>query len=187
MMPSLSPPKNSGRDKGLLCSNGSVDEQRLTEGIAWLLMRSDWHGWYAIPEQEISVIAGLVAEYVQGADDRDICYTAEGCANQDRLSNFLSEQELDLRCTAGRPEAPEHAKYAAALMYFRYCYDNNEFMELRYLAELAPSLADDATAPAKFIQQLCPVFITLEQRYNDAMESELAQFKPSHAKNCRQG
>lgn len=151
---------------------GSIDAQSLTAGIAWLLLRSDWYMLYAIPHQDVSATAALVAEYVLGADDCEFSYAAEGCSNQDSLSNFISEHELDLRCRAALPDAPEHAKFAAALVYFRYCYDHNEFMELRYLAELASSGADDTTASTTFIQQLCPTFIYLEQCYNETMKSE---------------
>ena len=172
---------HASQNQVLLCRNGLIDAPYLAEGIAWLLSGSDWHLWYAIPEQEITTVADLVAEYILGADDRDISYSAEGSSNQNTLSNFISEHELDLRSSAARPDAPEHAKLAAALLYFRYCYDNNEFMELRYLAELASPAADASTAPVDFIQQLCPVFISLEQRYNDDMESELARFRASHA------
>ncbi|MBR1981941.1 MAG: hypothetical protein IKA23_04240 [Akkermansia sp.] len=184
-MSTLSEPQNSSRDKGLLCLCGSIDAPYLAEGIAWLLMRSDWYLLYTIPKPDVMAIADLFAEYILGAEDREFTYAAEGCCNQDGLTNFLTQNELVLRCIAARPDAPENAKFAAALTYFRYCYDLNAFMELRCLAELSPSVADDASAPAKFIQQLCPLFITLEQRYNDAMESELAQFKSSHAEHCR--
>lgn len=152
-----------------------INAQSLAEGIAWLLLRSDWCMLYAIPQQEVSATAALVAEYVLGADDCEFSYAAEGYSNQDSLSNLISEHELDLRCRAALPDAPEHAKFAAALVYFRYCYDHNEFMELRYLAELAPVGADDDAAPTAFIQQLCPTFIYLEQCYNESMKSEWAR------------
>lgn len=180
-------PQNPDCIKALLCNDVLIDAQNLAEGIAWLLSCSDWHLWYAVPKQEIIAIAGLVAEYVLGAEDRDIFYTAEGCSNQNSLSNFISEQELELRCRAAQPDAPELAKFAAALIYFRYCYDHNEFWELRHLAELAPPGANDITASVTFMQQLCPTLFALEQRYNEAMESELVQFKATQAEKFQQG
>ena len=143
---------------------GSIDAQSLTEGIAWLLLRSDWYMMYAVPQQDVSATAGLVAEYVLGADDCEFSYAAEGRSNQDSLSNFISEQELELRCRAAQPDAPEIAKFAAALLYFRFCYDHNEFMELSSIAQLAPTVPGDDYAPTQFLRWLCPIFISLEQR-----------------------
>lgn len=145
---------------------GLVDAQAMKDGVAWLLFRSDWYLLHAIPKQDVILTAEFVTEYALGADDREFSYAAEGGANSDSLSDFLCRMELELRCMAMCPQAPENAKIAAALLYFRYCYDHNEFMELRSLAQLAPSLPGEDSAPTTFLQRLCPILIGLEQRYN---------------------
>lgn len=144
-----------------------MDVQTMSDGVAWLLFRSDWYLLYAIPKQDVISTAELVAEYALGADDREFSYAAEGCSNSDSLSDFLCRMELELRCLAMLPHAPQNAKIAAALMYFRYCYDHNEFMELRSLAQLAPSSPGTNSAPTQFLQLLCPILIALEQRYDE--------------------
>jgi hypothetical protein len=105
-----------------------------------------------------------MAEYAMGADDREFSYAAEGRANSDSLSDLLSRMEQELRCDAMRTDAPVSAKVAAALLYFRYCYDHNEFMELSSIAQLAPTVPGDDYAPTQFLRWLCPIFISLEQR-----------------------
>lgn len=144
-----------------------MDVQTMSDGVAWLLFRSDWYLLYAIPKQDVISTAELVAEYALGADDREFSYAAEGCSNSDTLSDFLCRMELKLRCLAMLPHAPQNAKIAAALLYFRYCYDHNEFMELRSLAQLAPSSPGANSAPTQFLQFLCPILIALEQRYDE--------------------
>lgn len=139
----------------------------MAESIAWLLFRSDWYKMYAIPEQDVITTAARVAVYALGADDGEFSYAAEGRANQDYLSDFLSREELELRCMAMCSSASLKEKIAAAILYFRYCYDHNEFVELRSLAQLAPSAEDEA--PELFLQQLCPIFLALEKRYQESL------------------
>lgn len=144
-----------------------IDEHELAESIAWLLFRSDWYKMYAIPEQDVITTAARVAGYALGADDGEFSYAAEGRANRDYLSDFLSREELELRCMAMCPSASLKEKIAAAILYFRYCYDHNEFVELRSLAQLAPSAEDESVE--LFLQQLCPIFLALEKRYQESL------------------
>ncbi len=43
-------------------SEALIDKHALTEGVTWLLFRSDWYLLYAIPKQDVIATAGLMAD-----------------------------------------------------------------------------------------------------------------------------
>lgn len=126
-------------------------------GLGALRMMLHWASW----GKEYELVKALD---IQLPDHRRYTLHNENFQSLNQLGIRLSRMEQELRCDAMRTDAPVSAKVAAALLYFRYCYDHNEFMELSSIAQLAPTVPGDDDAPTQFLRWLCPIFISLEQR-----------------------
>ena len=142
-----------------------LNPTELSKNIARLLFCSDWYLWGKISPPDVELIAQFLADYVTGEEDREFSYMAEDGENQDSVSNFISYYELNIRCIAMQSCMGKGEKLAAALIYFRYCYDHNEFMELTQL-ELVLSLTEEERDSGAFLKELVNTLLALEQKYN---------------------
>lgn len=139
----------------------------LSENIQSLLSHSDWYLWNKTAPADLARISGLLAAYVLGdADDCEFTYMSDAGEFQDSLSNLLDQLELEIRCRAMSSCATPGQKVAAALLFFRNCYNGGEFMELTYLEQLRGEYA-----AADFLAVMIPLMLGLEKKYNSFLES----------------
>lgn len=139
----------------------------LTQSIQSLLSRSDWYLWKRIVPADLTRISGLLAAYVLGdTDDCEFTYMSDAGEFQDSLSNLLDQLELEIRCRAMSSCATPRQKVAAALLFFRNCYNGGEFMELTYLEQLRGEFSS-----ADFLAVMIPLMLGLEKKYNSFLES----------------
>lgn len=138
--------------------------------IEILLLRSDWYRWEKacpidVEPGEIKKIAELIFGYINGSDDCVFCYTnGEGFLVEDSISNYLSTNELNIRCIAMGERMGAGPRFAASLMYFRYCYDHTEYMELTQLKHVL--LRDGEHDSDAYIHDVINIMINLEQEYD---------------------
>lgn len=142
-----------------------MDEVCSFKDIEFLLFRSDWFIWRKASPQDVETIAKLLMEYIKGGEDKDFSYiTEDGAFKEDSISNFLSENELELRCIAMGDCMMRGVRFAAALMYFRYCYDHNAYMEFTQL-ELVLLRTDEKDSDA-YLMMIINIMAALEREYN---------------------
>ena len=139
----------------------------LSRNIEHLLRRSDWYLWNKVAPADLERISGLLAAYVLGdADDCEFSYMSDDGVFQDSLSNLIDKVGLEIRCAAMSQRVSQGQKVAAALLFFRKCYDSSDFMELTYLEQLKGEYA-----AADFLGAMIPLMLVLEKKYNSFIES----------------
>ena len=111
-----------------------VDEVCTYKDIEFLLLKSAWFLFEKASPKDVEIIAKLLMEYIKGGEDANFSYmTRYGFPTEDYPSNFINYNELNLRCTAMGERMLRGARFAGALIYFRYCYDHQKYMELTQL------------------------------------------------------
>ena len=142
---------------------GIVDEVCTYKDIECLLFESDWFLFEKASPKDVEKIAKLLMEYIKGGEDKNFSYMSEyGYLKEDHLSNFINYNELNLRCTAMDERMMPGARFAGALIYFRYCYDHQEYMELPQL-ELVLMRPEEKDSDAYF--KAINVMRELEREY----------------------
>ena len=111
-----------------------VDEVCTYKDIVCLLLRSAWFLFEKASPKDVEKIAKLLMVYIKGGEDENFSYmTRYGFPTVDYPSNFINCNELNLRRTAMGEHMMRGARFAAALIYFRYCYDHQKYIELTQL------------------------------------------------------
>lgn len=141
-----------------------IDEVCSVKDIEFLLSYSDWYIWEKVSPKDMERIAKLLMEYIKGGEDKDFLYITEGGAVKDSLSNFLNKNELNLRCIAMGDCIKRGVRFAASLIYFRYCYDHSDYMELTQL-ELMLLRTEEKDSEA-FLKTIINIMLDLEREYN---------------------
>lgn len=151
-----------------------MDRNLLSKATAGLLKRTDWYLWESVSPQDAEAVAEHLAEYVLGGEDDEFCYTGDGREQRDSPSHFLSCHELDIRCPAMSYPMPPDLRKAAALLYFRYCFDHNEFMELSQQLRLATLPEQSEQERNALLLEWLTAMYTLEQVYTAGLYSHKA-------------
>ncbi|MGN0868289.1 MAG: hypothetical protein ACI4O9_02025 [Akkermansia sp.] len=142
-----------------------IDKACSVKDIEFLLSNSDWYIWEKVSSKDIERIAKLLMEYIKGGEDNDFSYiTEDGAFKENSLSNYLSENELNIRCIAMSDCTKIGARFAASLMYFRYCYDHSTYMELTQLERVL--LRTDEKDSDAFLKAIINIMMDLEREYN---------------------
>jgi len=142
-----------------------LDEVCSFKDIELLLLRSDWFIWQKASPQDVETIAKLLMEYIKGGEDKDFSYvTEDSLFKEDSISNFLSKNELELRCIAMGDCMMRGARFAASLMYFRYCYDHNAYMEFTQLELVL--LRTEENDSDSYLKTIINIMTALEREYN---------------------
>ena len=162
-------------DEKLFTTDNTIIEVELNKQIKYLLLNTDWRLLNKISLSDIEMISSLLTKYILGeTDDKIYSYSSNGVITEHLISDFLAENELDIRSIAIINNVDINKKITACLLYFRYCYDNNEYMEWKITHNVLQPIRKKELE--NIILKLTRVMLFLENKYSALEELHISKF-----------
>ena len=162
-------------DEKLFTTDNTIIEVELNKQIKYLLLNTDWCLLNKISLSDIEMISSLLTKYILGeTDDKIYSCSSNGVITEHLISDFLAENELDIRSIAIINNVDINKKITACLLYFRYCYDNNEYMEWKITHNVLQPIRKKELE--NIILKLTRVMLFLENKYSALEELHISKF-----------